>query len=73
MNERLRDYHGKRDFARTGGPQGREGPTGAKPRFVVQIHDASALHSPGHGTPDPRRARSVRTGRTLAQVAAEEN
>jgi DNA ligase D-like protein (predicted 3'-phosphoesterase) len=27
----------------------------------------------GHGTPDPRRARSVRSGRTLAQVAAEEN
>ncbi|MGW2490990.1 DNA polymerase ligase N-terminal domain-containing protein [Streptomyces sp. NPDC001606] len=26
--------------------------------------------SAGHGTPDPRRARSVRTGRTLAQVAA---
>jgi DNA ligase D-like protein (predicted 3'-phosphoesterase) len=26
----------------------------------------------GPGTPDPRRARSVRTGRTLAQVAAEE-
>ncbi|CAM5289961.1 DNA polymerase ligase N-terminal domain-containing protein [Streptomyces aurantiogriseus] len=26
----------------------------------------------GHGTPDPRRARSVRTGRTLAQVAAGE-
>ncbi|GHI01827.1 3'-phosphoesterase [Streptomyces cellostaticus] len=25
----------------------------------------------GHGTPDPRRARSVRTGRTLAQVAAD--
>lgn len=25
--------------------------------------------SAGHGTPDPRRARSVRTGRTLAQVA----
>ncbi|MEG3631462.1 DNA polymerase ligase N-terminal domain-containing protein [Streptomyces poriticola] len=24
----------------------------------------------GHGTPDPRRARSARTGRTLAQVAA---
>ncbi|WP_405523758.1 hypothetical protein [Streptomyces canus] len=47
-----RDYHGKRDFARTGGPQGREGPTGAKPRFVVQIQ---------------------RSGRTLAQVAAEEN
>ncbi|MBY8846031.1 DNA polymerase ligase N-terminal domain-containing protein [Streptomyces sp. SP2-10] len=27
--------------------------------------------SAGHGTPDPRRARSVRTGRTLAQVAAD--
>jgi DNA ligase D-like protein (predicted 3'-phosphoesterase) len=25
----------------------------------------------GHGTPDPYRARSVRTGRTLAQVAAD--
>jgi DNA ligase D-like protein (predicted 3'-phosphoesterase) len=25
----------------------------------------------GHGTPDPRRARSVRSGRTLAQVAAD--
>ncbi|MFF3362614.1 DNA polymerase ligase N-terminal domain-containing protein [Streptomyces misionensis] len=25
----------------------------------------------GHGTPAPRRARSVRTGRTLAQVAAD--
>ncbi|MFE2073215.1 DNA polymerase ligase N-terminal domain-containing protein [Streptomyces misionensis] len=25
----------------------------------------------GRGTPDPRRARSVRTGRTLAQVAAD--
>ncbi|MEV6840717.1 DNA polymerase ligase N-terminal domain-containing protein [Streptomyces sp. NPDC051133] len=29
-----------------------------------------AARSGGHGTPDPRRARSVRTGRTLAQVAA---
>lgn len=28
--------------------------------------------SSGHGTPDPRRARSVRTGRTLAQVAADD-
>ncbi|WP_307618875.1 DNA polymerase ligase N-terminal domain-containing protein [Streptomyces sp. V3I7] len=27
--------------------------------------------SGGHGTPDPRRARSVRTGRTLSQVAAD--
>ncbi|MEU6467109.1 DNA polymerase ligase N-terminal domain-containing protein [Streptomyces sp. NPDC046976] len=29
-----------------------------------------AAHRAGHGSPDPRRARSVRTGRTLAQVAA---
>ncbi|MFF4754288.1 DNA polymerase ligase N-terminal domain-containing protein [Streptomyces sp. NPDC002514] len=29
--------------------------------------------SGGHGTPDPRRARSVRTGRTLAQVAAADD
>ncbi|MFD1657582.1 DNA polymerase ligase N-terminal domain-containing protein [Streptomyces caeni] len=27
----------------------------------------------GHGTPDPRRARSVRSGRTLAQVAADDH
>lgn len=31
-------------------------------------HGAAAA---GRGTPDPRRARSVRTGRTLAQVAAD--
>ncbi|MFE2061275.1 DNA polymerase ligase N-terminal domain-containing protein [Streptomyces sp. NPDC059467] len=30
-----------------------------------------SARSDGHGTPDPRRARSVRTGRTLAQVAAD--
>ncbi|WP_406446327.1 3'-phosphoesterase [Streptomyces sp. NBC_00631] len=30
-----------------------------------------AARSDGHGTPDPRRARSVRSGRTLAQVAAD--
>ncbi|PWI13348.1 3'-phosphoesterase [Streptomyces sp. Act143] len=42
--ERLRDYHGKRDFGRTGEPRGRRAPAGAGPRFVVQIHDASTLH-----------------------------
>ncbi|MER6359068.1 DNA polymerase ligase N-terminal domain-containing protein [Streptomyces sp. NPDC001634] len=31
---------------------------------------AGHARSGGHGTPDPRRARSVRSGRTLAQVAA---
>ncbi|MEU9428640.1 DNA polymerase ligase N-terminal domain-containing protein [Streptomyces sp. NPDC048342] len=30
-----------------------------------------AGRSAGHGTPDPRRARSVHSGRTLAQVAAD--
>jgi DNA ligase D-like protein (predicted 3'-phosphoesterase) len=193
VSERLRDYHGKRDFGRTREPEGRQAPTDSAPRFVVQIHDASTMHfdfrlqvgdvlkswsipkgpsdvpkdkrlavptedhpleyedfegvipegeygggtvivwdrgtyeplshdrqgrpvdfpeslerghamfrlhgtklrgryaltrfrednwllvktaegrARGHGTPDPRRARSVRTGRTLAQVAAEEN
>ncbi|MEU0409144.1 DNA polymerase ligase N-terminal domain-containing protein [Streptomyces griseorubiginosus] len=44
MNERLRDYHGKRNFGRTGEPEGRDGPVGREPRFVVQIHDASTMH-----------------------------
>ncbi|WP_020120112.1 DNA polymerase ligase N-terminal domain-containing protein [Streptomyces canus] len=44
MSERLRDYHGKRDFGRTREPEGRQAPTGAAPRFVVQIHDASTMH-----------------------------
>jgi len=30
-----------------------------------------SARSDGYGTPDPRRARSIRTGRTLAQVAAD--
>ncbi|MFC8351024.1 DNA polymerase ligase N-terminal domain-containing protein [Streptomyces sp. NPDC057280] len=40
----LRDYHGKRDFGRTGEPRGQQAPAGDAPRFVVQIHDASTLH-----------------------------
>jgi DNA ligase D-like protein (predicted 3'-phosphoesterase) len=44
VSERLRDYHGKRDFVRTGEPRGRNGRSGARPRFVVQIHDASTMH-----------------------------
>ncbi|MFV0137748.1 DNA polymerase ligase N-terminal domain-containing protein [Streptomyces sp. HMX87] len=42
----LREYRGKRDFDRTGEPQGRRAPSGGDeaPRFVVQIHDASTLH-----------------------------
>ncbi|GAA3997110.1 DNA polymerase ligase N-terminal domain-containing protein [Streptomyces plumbiresistens] len=42
--DRLRDYHGKRDFGRTAEPRGREASSGEEPRFVVQIHDAGTLH-----------------------------
>lgn len=42
--DRLRDYRGKRDFGRTGEPRGRSASSGAEPRFVVQIHDASTMH-----------------------------
>jgi DNA ligase D-like protein (predicted 3'-phosphoesterase) len=42
--ERLREYHGKRDFERTGEPQGGNEAFEGPPRFVVQIHDASTLH-----------------------------
>ncbi|WP_328336174.1 DNA polymerase ligase N-terminal domain-containing protein [Streptomyces violaceus] len=42
--DRLRDYRGKRDFDRTGEPRGRGTPPGDRPRFVVQIHDASTMH-----------------------------
>ncbi|MDH6521284.1 DNA ligase D-like protein (predicted 3'-phosphoesterase) [Streptomyces sp. SAI-135] len=44
MSERLKDYHGKRDFGRTREPEGRRAPAGTAPRFVVQIHDASTMH-----------------------------
>ncbi|MFI9613524.1 DNA polymerase ligase N-terminal domain-containing protein [Streptomyces sp. NPDC052023] len=43
-DDRLRTYRGKRDFGRTGEPEGRAGTSGDAPRFVVQIHDASTLH-----------------------------
>ncbi|POX48696.1 3'-phosphoesterase [Streptomyces sp. Ru71] len=42
--ERLRDYHAKRDFARTSEPRGRTAATDDEPRFVVQIHDARRMH-----------------------------
>ncbi|MET7573225.1 DNA polymerase ligase N-terminal domain-containing protein [Streptomyces sp. NPDC005492] len=40
----LRTYHGKRDFGRTREPRGRSGGGDDRPRFVVQIHDASTMH-----------------------------
>ncbi|MFJ5558569.1 DNA polymerase ligase N-terminal domain-containing protein [Streptomyces sp. NPDC093250] len=42
--DRLRDYHGKRDFARTGEPRGGGAEPADRPRFVVQIHDARRMH-----------------------------
>ncbi|MEV8596067.1 DNA polymerase ligase N-terminal domain-containing protein [Streptomyces sp. NPDC052012] len=42
--DRLRDYRGKRDFARTAEPRGRSASPGPEPRFVVQIHDARTMH-----------------------------
>ncbi|QTD96266.1 DNA polymerase ligase N-terminal domain-containing protein [Streptomyces cyanogenus] len=44
----------------------RDGTDGEEAWLLVRKGPA---RSDGHGTPDPRRARSVRTGRTLAQVA----
>ncbi|WP_030340521.1 DNA polymerase ligase N-terminal domain-containing protein [Streptomyces sp. NRRL S-1022] len=46
----------------------RDGSDGEEAWLLVRKGPA---RSDGHGTPDPRRARSVRTGRTLAQVAAQ--
>ncbi|KOT95505.1 3'-phosphoesterase [Streptomyces sp. NRRL F-4711] len=42
----MRKYHDRRDFGRTGEPagDGAPGEGGGRPRFVVQIHDASTLH-----------------------------
>lgn len=42
--DRLRDYRAKRDFGRTGEPEGQRASSREEPRFVVQIHDASTVH-----------------------------
>ncbi|GGW47789.1 DNA polymerase ligase N-terminal domain-containing protein [Streptomyces griseoloalbus] len=42
--DRLRDYHGRRDFDRTREPRGAGAAPGREPRFVVQIHDARRMH-----------------------------
>ncbi|PZT70252.1 3'-phosphoesterase [Streptomyces sp. SW4] len=44
----------------------RDGDAGEEAWLLVKAAGAGT----GHGTPDPHRARSARTGRTLAQVAA---
>jgi DNA ligase D-like protein (predicted 3'-phosphoesterase) len=40
----LKEYRKKRDFAKTPEPSGRRGRSGKEPRFVIQKHDATALH-----------------------------
>jgi DNA ligase D-like protein (predicted 3'-phosphoesterase) len=40
----LEEYRRKRDFGKTPEPAGRRGRRGKAPRFVVQKHDATALH-----------------------------
>jgi DNA ligase D-like protein (predicted 3'-phosphoesterase) len=40
--------------------------------LLVKARKGDGGGSAGRGTPDPRRARSVRSGRTLAQVAADD-
>ena len=40
----LKEYRKKRDFARTPEPSGRRRRSGKAPRFVIQKHDATALH-----------------------------
>ncbi|MEU7057939.1 DNA polymerase ligase N-terminal domain-containing protein [Streptomyces sp. NPDC046197] len=42
--ERLGEYRGKRDFARTREPSGQQAAAGREHRFVVQIHDARRMH-----------------------------
>jgi DNA ligase D-like protein (predicted 3'-phosphoesterase) len=40
----LEEYRRKRDFRKTPEPGGRRGRRGKAPRFVIQKHDATALH-----------------------------
>ncbi|KAF5087123.1 Multifunctional non-homologous end joining protein LigD [anaerobic digester metagenome] len=40
----LEEYHDRRDFSRTPEPRGEPDAAGARPRFVIQKHDATTLH-----------------------------
>ncbi|MET9296139.1 DNA polymerase ligase N-terminal domain-containing protein [Streptomyces sp. NPDC003077] len=53
-----------------GGGRSGGGRAGEEAWLLVKSGDDTATHD-GHGTPDPHRARSARTGRTLRQVAEE--
>ncbi|MFG2626554.1 DNA polymerase ligase N-terminal domain-containing protein [Streptomyces sp. NPDC048473] len=60
------------EFALTRFHGGHKGaPAGEEVWLLVKADDNRAVHD-RPGTPDPHRARSARTGRTLRQVAAEE-
>jgi DNA ligase D-like protein (predicted 3'-phosphoesterase) len=56
------------EYALTRFRGGRDGAAGEDAAWLLV---KTAGGGRGHGTPDPRRARSARTGRTLARVAAE--
>jgi DNA ligase D-like protein (predicted 3'-phosphoesterase) len=43
-DEKLREYHGKRDFKKTPEPRGRSARRSRRPRFVVQEHAARSHH-----------------------------
>jgi DNA ligase D-like protein (predicted 3'-phosphoesterase) len=43
-DDRLADYHRKRDFDRTSEPRGEAAPSGDAARFVIQKHRARRLH-----------------------------
>ncbi|MFE0257829.1 DNA polymerase ligase N-terminal domain-containing protein [Streptomyces sp. NPDC059010] len=63
---RLRGSKLRGEYALTRIRAGRDGD-----REAWLLVKAGKRRAGGHGTPDPRRARSARTGRTLAQVAAD--
>jgi DNA ligase D-like protein (predicted 3'-phosphoesterase) len=56
---------GQYALTRFRGREAEEAGSGAKPTWLL----VRTGHSSGGGTPDPRRARSVRSGRTLRQIA----
>ncbi|WP_420037167.1 DNA polymerase ligase N-terminal domain-containing protein [Streptomyces sp. cg28] len=60
--------HGEYALTRFHSREEKSGAASAKPTWLL-VHTGSGHH--GDGTPDPRRARSVRSGRTLRQVADE--
>ncbi|EFL00030.1 LOW QUALITY PROTEIN: DNA ligase D, 3'-phosphoesterase domain-containing protein, partial [Streptomyces sp. SPB78] len=50
----------------------RTGGKGEEAWLLIKAREKGVRPGEGHGTPDPHRARSARTGRTLGQVAEED-